>query len=111
MLDDSSLIIEASARRSYHMTLRRRAYGLSSTWGIGFKTPTGRVCAGFSEIVFESPMENDSIRIASIRELNKDELETLLIQYGKKEPEVKQTPAPREVPGAEVEELDPAASD
>jgi hypothetical protein len=34
-----------------------------------------------------------------------------LIQYGKKEPEIKQAPVPREVKGAEVEELDSAAFD
>ncbi len=111
MLDDSNLVIEASGRRSYHMTLSRRARGLSSSRGIAFDTTTSRVCARFSQIMFASQMDGDSIRIASIRELNKDELETLLIQYGKKKPEIEQTPVPNEVPGAEVEELDPAASD
>jgi hypothetical protein len=56
-------------------------------------------------------MGNESIRIASIRELSPEEHEHLLIQFGKKEPEIEQTPAPREVKGAEVEELDPAAND
>ncbi len=35
----------------------------------------------------------------------------LLIQYGRKEPEIKQTPAPVELPGAEVEELDSGSRD
>jgi len=56
-------------------------------------------------------MSNESIRIESIRELTPEDHEYLLIQYGKKEPEIKQTPAPQEVKGAEVEELDPAAND
>jgi len=50
-----------------------------------------------------------AIRIMSIRELTKEDKEYLLIQYGKKEPEIEQTPAPQEVKGAEVEELDEAA--
>jgi len=53
----------------------------------------------------------ESIRIASIRELSPEDHEDLLIQFGKKKPEIEQTPAPREVKGAEVEELDTAAAD
>jgi len=56
-------------------------------------------------------MANESIRIESIRELTPEDQEYLLIQFGKKEPEIKQTPVPREVEGADVEELDPAAND
>jgi len=111
VLDESNLVIDATGRRKYHMTLRRRAHGLRSSWGISFDSPTGRVCAGFSEVKFEDTFDSGSIRIASIRELSPEEHELLLIQYGKKEPEIKQTPAPREVKGAEVEELDPAAAD
>jgi len=111
VLDESNLIVDASGRRTYHVVLRRRAYGLSSSWGIRFESPTGRICASFSEVIFNGHMSNESIRIESIRELTPEDHEYLLIQYGKKEPEIKQTPAPQEVKGAEVEELDPAAND
>ena len=111
VLDESNLIIEGSGRRKYHVGLQRRAYGLSSTWGITFDSPTGRVCAGFSEVVFEGHIDNESIRIASIRELSPDDHEDLLIQFGKKKPRIEQTPVPQEVKGAEVEELDTAATD
>ena len=43
VLDESNLIVEGSGRRKYHVVLQRRAYGLSSTWGITFDSPTGRV--------------------------------------------------------------------
>ena len=111
VLDESNLIIEGSGRRKYHMTLRQRAFGLKSSWGIDFDSPTSRVCAGFSEIIFEGQFDGESIRIASIRELSPEEHESLLIRFGKKEPEIEQTPVPKEVKGAEVEELDPAAKD
>jgi hypothetical protein len=111
VLDESNLIIEGSGRRKYHMTLSRRAFGLRSSWGIDFDSPTSRVCAGFSEVIFDGQFDGESIRIASIRELSPEEHEDLLIRYGKKEPEIEQTPVPREVKGAEVEELDPAAKD
>ena len=56
-------------------------------------------------------MDNDSIRISSIRELSPEDHEDILIQFGKKKPEIEQTPVPRDVKGAEVEELDTAATD
>jgi hypothetical protein len=111
VLDERNLIVTASARRSYHVTLQRRAHGLRDSWRIAFKSPAGRVCASFSEIVFEGHFDGESIRISSIRELTPEEEEDLLIRFGKKEPEIKHTPAPQEVEGADVEELDPDASE
>jgi len=111
VLDESNLIVSASGRRQYHVVLQRRAHGLRSNWAIGFKSSTGRVCAAFSEVVFEGQFDGESVRIASIRELSPEEEEDLLIRYGKLEPEFEQTPAPQEVKGAEVEELDTAAED
>ena len=108
MLDERNLLVDASARKSYHVTLQRRAFGLKSTWAIGFDAPTTRICGKFSEVVFRDDMTGiDRIRIASIRELTPEEEENLLIQFGIKEPEIEHTPTPGEVKGADVEELDP----
>jgi hypothetical protein len=94
------------------MVLHRRAYGLRSNWSIGFKSPTGRVCAGFSELVLDDRFSGaDSIRIASIRGISAEEEEDLLIRYGLREPEYEHTPEPVDVKGAEVEELDPDADE
>ena len=111
VLDESNLVIEGPGRKKYHLVLRRPARGIRSTWAIGFDSPSSRVCAGFSEVIFQGHMDNESIRIASIRELSPEEHEYLLIQFGKKQPEIEQTAVPREVKGAEVEELDTAATD
>lgn len=111
VLDESNLIIDAAGRRNYLVTLRRRAYGLRSSWGITFDSPTSRICAGFSEVKYDNSIDGGSIRIELIRELSQEEHELLLIQYGKKEPEIKQAPVHRDVKGAEVEELDPDAID
>ena len=111
VLDEQNLIVDAIGRRKYHVVLWRRAYGLRSSWGIVFDSQTSRICAGFSEVIFRGDFDEESIRITSIRELTSEDEEHLLIQYGKKEPEIKQTPAPQEVEGADVEELDPAASE
>ncbi len=106
VLDEQNLIVDASGRRAYHVVLMRRAYGLRNTWAIGFKASTSRICEGFSEIVFRGHFDGESIRISKIRELTPEEEEDLLIRFGKKEPEIKQTPAPEQVEGADVEELD-----
>ena len=113
VLDESNLIVSAGGRRQYHVTLRRRAHGLKSTWGLGFKSATSRICAPFSEVVFTGHsgghVDSGPFRIASIRQLSPEEEEDLLIRYGKKEPDFERTPVPQEVKGAEVEELDPVA--
>jgi len=109
VLDEQNLIIEASGNRAYHVVLRRRAHDLKHSHGIWFKSTTSRVCAGFDSIEYDGSMGIN--RIDAIRELTKEDEEHLLIRYGKKEPEIKQTPAPQEVEGAEVEELDRAASE
>jgi len=111
VLDERNLIVEASGRQSYHVTLQMRAHGLRGSWGIAFDSPTSRICAGFSEIIFKGDFDGESIRIASIRALSPEEEEHLLIRFGKKEPEIKYTPAPQEVKGADVEELDPDAGE
>ena len=106
VLDDANLIVTGTGKRKYHVTLFRRAYGLRSTWRIGFRSPTGQVCAGSGELIFDDGLGADSVKVRSVRALTPDEHEELLVQFGKKEPDTKQTPEPEEVDGAEVEELD-----
>ena len=106
VLDDSNLIVTGSGNRKYHITLSRRAVGLRSSWSLGFRSMTGQICAGFGEVVVDDGLGLETIRIASIRQVSPDELDALLVRFGKKEPEIDPTPAPKEIEGAEVEELD-----
>ena len=106
VLDESNLVVTASAKRKYHIELFRRAYGLRSSWHIGFSSPTSRICPGFSEVIVDEGFGHEAIRISRIRALNSDEYEELLIRYGKKQPEIDEAPATEEVESAEVEELD-----
>lgn len=106
VLDDRNLIVTGGAKRKYHVELTRRAYGLRSNWSIGFYSPTGRVCSGYSEVIVDDGFgRKESIKLRSIREISPDELDALLVRYGKKDPEEQQAPAEEEVEGAEVEEL------
>jgi hypothetical protein len=110
VLDERNLIIDAG-RRSYHLVLSQRAWGLNSSWGIAFKSTTSRVCAGFDELVFDGHLDGESIRIASIQELAPEEEEHILIRFGKKEPEIGYTPPTEDIAGGVVEELDPDDSE
>ena len=107
VLDDRNLIVTASGKRRYHVELTRRAYGLRSNWKIGFRSPTGQVCAGSGEVIVEDGFNRlESIHISSVRQLNPDEIDDLLIRFGKKVPEEQEAPVEQEIKGAEVEELD-----
>ena len=106
VLDDSNLIVAASARRKYHVVLGHRAMGLRSTWQIGFRSRTGQICPGFSDLVVDDGLRPERIRITSIRRLTPEDEEDLLIRFGKIESDNEQTPAPADVESAEVEELD-----
>ena len=106
VLDDSNLIVTGAVRRKYHVALTRRVFGLRSQWSIGFRSPTGLICSNSGDVIVDDGFGPERIRIRSIRELNPDELDELLVRFGKKEPDVVQTPATEDVEGAEVEELD-----
>jgi len=106
VLDDSNLIVTAAVKRKYHVILSRRAFGLQSTWKIGFRSPTGMICPNSGELVLDDGMALDRIQVRSVRKVTLDELDELLIRFGKKEPEFEQAPAAEDVSGAEVVELD-----
>ncbi len=106
VLDESNLVVTASAKRKYHIELSRRAFGLRSSWHIGFTSPTSRICPGFSEVIVDDNFGPEAIRILSIRALSPEEHDDLLIRFGKKKPEIVEAPAGEEVDSAEVEELD-----
>ncbi len=57
-------------------------------------------------VVDDSFGSKETIQISSIKEVNPDELNALLVQFGKKVPEIERAPAKEEVHGAVVEELD-----
>ena len=99
-------MVTAQANQKYHVELSRRAVGLRSSWKIGFRSTTGRICGSFDDILVDDGFGPESIRIAAIRQLTPEEYEELQVRFGKKEPTVKQTPATREIESAEVEELD-----
>ncbi len=59
-----------------------------------------------AEVIVDDGFGPERINIRSIRQLSPEDLDDLLIRFGKKKPEIEQTPATEDVEGAEVEELD-----
>jgi hypothetical protein len=106
VLDDTSLIVTGARSRKYHVTLYRSAFNLRSSWRIGFRSRTGQICPGFSDLIVSDGIGTEQIKILSIRELTPEEYEELLVRFGKKQPDETQASEPEEVEGAEVEELD-----
>ena len=106
VLDEANLIVTGSGNRRYHVALFQRAFGLRSSFSIGFTSSTGRICAGFSDVVYRGVTGPETARINSIRQLTEAQYEELQIRFGKKEPEAPEDVEPESVEGADVEELD-----
>jgi len=107
VLNESNLIVTEGVRRKYHIELAHRAFGIRSTWQIGFRSMAGRICANSADLIYNDGLSGaESVRVRSIRQLSPEDLDDLLVRFGKKEPDVIQTPAQEEIEGAEVEELD-----
>ena len=107
VLAESNLIVTAGVKRKYHVVLAHRAFGLRSTWQIGFRSMTGRVCGYSADLIYNDGLTGpDKVSVRSIRQLSPEDLDNLLVRFGKKEPDVEQAPEQGEIKGAEVEELD-----
>ena len=104
-LSRESLLIHASAKRSYFVRLWTPDFGLKSSFQLATRSRDDRLCPyGGDSIVFDS-FSGSEARIRSISRVTPDQVEELLIRYGKKDPGDTQDPAPPDVKGAEVEEL------
>ena len=107
VLDESNLIVTEGVKRKYHVVLAHRAFGLRSTWQIGFRSMSGRVCGYSADLIYNDGLTGpEKVSVRSIRQLSPEDLDDLLIRFGKKKPDVEQAPAQEEIKGAEVEELD-----
>jgi hypothetical protein len=105
-LDDRNLLIWGPAKRGYFVTLFRPAFGMRSSFRLGFSSRDDQLCPYGGDSVVFGGLNDDKISVQSISRVNAEQAEEILIRFGKKEPAEKRTPEPQEVGGAEVEELD-----
>ena len=104
-LSRDSLLINASGKRSYFVRLLTPNFGLKSSFQLGTRSRDDQLCPyGGDSIIFDS-MPGGEARIQSITRVTPDQVEDLLIRYGKTDPGDTKDPAPPDVKGAEVEEL------
>lgn len=105
-LDDRNLLIYGPADRAYYVTLFRPSFELSSSFQMGFESRDGQLCPFGGDAIVVGSMRPEAIAIQSISRVSEEQEQQLLVRYGKKDPVPgQQAPAPKEVKGAEVEEL------
>jgi hypothetical protein len=104
-LSRDSLLIHASGKRSYFVRLFPTTFGLKSSFQLATKSRDDRLCPYGGDSIIVDRMPGGEARIRSISRVTPEQVEDLLIRYGKKEPGDTEDPAPPEISGAEVEEL------
>jgi hypothetical protein len=107
-LDRRSLLVEASGRRLYYVTLAMPSHELRSSFSIRVESRDEWLCPyGGDRLIFDSlgsTMDMGS-SIRGIQRITPEQADELLYRYGKKTPPEQQDPAPDKIEGAEVEEL------
>lgn len=106
VLDAANLVVTATGKRRYHVELARSAAGLRGAWSVGFSSRTGRICAGFSELLVQDTFSPDRVRIQSVRRLTEEDYDDLRYRFGRDGTDRQRALEPEEVEGADVEELD-----
>ena len=104
-LSRDSLLIHASGKRSYFVRLFTPSFGLNSSFQLATKSRDDRLCPYGGDSIIVDRTAWGEARIQSISRVNPDQVEQILIHYGKIEPGDTEDPTPPEISGAEVEEL------
>jgi hypothetical protein len=104
-LDDRNLLIYGPANRAYFVTLFRPSFELRSSFQMGFSSRDDRLCPYGGDAIVVGSLNPEEIAIQSISRVTDEQVDQLLVRFGKKEPAEQPTPEPGKVKGAEVEEL------
>jgi hypothetical protein len=99
------MLIKGSGNRSYLVTLMTPSVDMRSSIQLGFVSRDDSLCPYGGDRLIFGGLSNYDVSIRGISRLTSDQVEELLIRYGRKEPEEQQDQVPPEVKGAEVEEL------
>lgn len=105
-LDDKTLLIWGGTRKPYYVRLVFPARDMSSAIGIGVDSRDDRLCPYGGDGLKFGRFDPIPVGIRSISKLTMEQADAILVRYGKQEGSEPTTPEPRDVEGAEVEELD-----
>lgn len=103
-LDDRNLLIYGPANRAYFVTLFRPSFELRSSFQLGFSSRDDQLCPYGGDAIVVGGLTPEEVGIQSISRVDEQQVEQLLVRYGKKKLSGPQTPEPGKVKGAEVEE-------
>jgi len=116
-LDRSSLIMEASGKRFYYVTLVGSAFELRSAFQIGVESRDDWLCPyGGDRLLIDGPglAANFGSNIRGIDRITEEQAEELLFRHGRKERQASEEgeeQAPPQIEGAEVEEIGEAPNE
>jgi hypothetical protein len=105
-LDDRTLLIWSGVSRPYFVRLNTASHEMRSGIAMRVESRDDRLCPYGGDGLIFSRYETFPVTVRSISRITKDQAEDIMVRYGKKDSGEPQTPAPKEVDGAEVEELD-----
>ena len=106
VLDDRNLLIHGSGKRSYFVTLLQPSFEIRSSTGLEFSSRDSQVCPyGGDGIVFNG-LSREEVRIRSISRVTADQVELLMVRFGRIKADAPKAPAPKHLEGARVEEQD-----
>ena len=104
-LDKRTLLIRESASRVYFVRLTTMAPEMDSGMSLATHSRDDRLCPYSGDGLIFSSFHPRPVTIRSISKITKEQEEDILVRYGKKDSDEPQTPEPKQVEGAEVEEL------
>jgi len=105
VLNNRNILVEGAGRRSYLLELYMSSFNLNSAFQLGVQSRDDWLCPYGGDQIIVGRSISDKLPIKSITKLNKEELEQVLIRFGKIEGPKQKTPEPKPQKGAEVEEL------
>jgi hypothetical protein len=106
VLDEQNLIVSTRGSGDYRVKLSTRARQLNNYSTLQFYSLGEEICRGAELIVYTRSCGNDRFRVSSIREVSPAEVDALLVNFGRKTPEIVSSEGSEQVHTAEIEELD-----
>ena len=105
-LDDRTLLIWGGSKRPYYVRLFQPSFDMNSSIGMRVHSRDDRLCPYGGDGLIFGTFNDRPVSVRAISRITVEQADQILVRYGKKEGSEPQTPAPKEVEGAEVEELD-----
>jgi len=105
-LDNSHMLINGPAKRTYFVTLFSPAFEMRGSMGLTFDSRDDQLCPFGGDAIKFGGLTHERVTIQSISRVTAEQEQEILFRFGLLERAEKKPPEPVSVKGAEVEELD-----